>query len=418
MIALKIQDLSKNFGSTEVLKKINLEIDEGNFLVLLGPSGCGKSTLLNIIAGLETIDEGTVFIDDYNVSEVEPKDRNIAMVFQSYALYPSMNVKENMVFGLKQAKTSKEKIEEQLKKVSNFLHVDELLNRKPSQLSGGQRQRVAIGRALVREPRIFLFDEPLSNLDAKLRVEMRREIKKLHQKLKTTVVYVTHDQTEAMSLGTNIAIMNHGVIQQYDTPENIYNKPNNTFVADFIGSPSMNLITGQLVKDANNTSFIPEGSNQSNSISIKNYNFVKPLDGSSNDVYFGIRPEHIHYKKANTSESRAQILQCLYVLKKTNEYNKYLSKLCKNDMRNIKAASISTFVSNQLNLDNIYPFCKNPLKFIFFKNIKSYFIPFEKFTNSLIYKKSFSAVFLSNTSLGNANEHSLSEIAIPILFSP
>jgi len=242
MIALKIQDLSKSFGSTEVLKKINLEIEEGNFLVLLGPSGCGKSTLLNIVAGLETIDEGTVFIDDYNVGEVEPKDRNIAMVFQSYALYPSMNVKENMVFGLKQAKTSKEKIEEQLKKVSNFLHVDELLNRKPSQLSGGQRQRVAIGRALVREPRIFLFDEPLSNLDAKLRVEMRREIKKLHQKLKTTVVYVTHDQTEAMSLGTNIAIMNHGVIQQYDTPENIYNKPNNTFVADFIGSPSMNLI--------------------------------------------------------------------------------------------------------------------------------------------------------------------------------
>ena len=302
MITLKVQDLSKSFGSTEVLKKINLEIEEGNFLVLLGPSGCGKSTLLNIIAGLETIDEGTVFIDDYNVSEVEPKDRNIAMVFQSYALYPSMNVKENMVFGLKQSKTSKEKIEEQLKKVSNFLHVDELLNRKPSQLSGGQRQRVAIGRALVREPRIFLFDEPLSNLDAKLRVEMRREIKKLHQKLKTTVVYVTHDQTEAMSLGTNIAIMNHGVIQQYDTPENIYNKPNNTFVADFIGSPSMNLISGQLTKDGNNVSFKPEDSNQSHNISINNYNFKKPLDETSKNIYFGIRPEHIHYKKTNDAD--------------------------------------------------------------------------------------------------------------------
>jgi multiple sugar transport system ATP-binding protein len=223
MKTLKIEELSKNFGTTEVLRKINLEIDEGNFLVLLGPSGCGKSTLLNIIAGLETINEGNVFIDDYNVSKVEPKDRNIAMVFQSYALYPSMNVKENMIFGLKQAKTSKEKIEEQLQKVSTFLQVDKLLERKPSQLSGGQRQRVAIGRALVREPRIFLFDEPLSNLDAKLRVEMRREIKKLHQQLKTTVVYVTHDQTEAMSLGTKIAIMNHGVIQQNDTPENIYN---------------------------------------------------------------------------------------------------------------------------------------------------------------------------------------------------
>jgi len=302
MIALKIQDLSKNFGSTEVLKKINLEINEGNFLVLLGPSGCGKSTLLNIVAGLETIDEGEVFIDDYNVSKVEPKDRNIAMVFQSYALYPSMNVKENITFGLKQSKTPKDKIEGQLKKISTFLHVDELLNRKPSQLSGGQRQRVAIGRALVREPRIFLFDEPLSNLDAKLRVEMRREIKKLHQKLKTTVVYVTHDQTEAMSLGTNIAIMNHGVIQQYDTPENIYNKPNNTFVADFIGSPSMNLISGQLVKNGNNTSFIPKDSNQSNNISIKNYNFIKPLDESSKDVYFGIRPEHIHYKKTNDTD--------------------------------------------------------------------------------------------------------------------
>jgi len=302
MITLKVKDLSKNFGSTEVLKKINLEIEEGNFLVLLGPSGCGKSTLLNIIAGLETINEGTVLIDDYNVSEVEPKDRNIAMVFQSYALYPSMNVKENMVFGLKQAKTSKDKIEEQLKKVSTFLHVDELLNRKPSQLSGGQRQRVAIGRALVREPRIFLFDEPLSNLDAKLRVEMRREIKKLHQKLKTTVVYVTHDQTEAMSLGTNIAIMNHGVIQQYDTPENIYNKPNSTFVADFIGSPSMNLVSGQLVKKSNDISFTPEGSNQSGNISLKNYNFLKPIQEGSYDVYFGIRPEHIQYKKTNDTD--------------------------------------------------------------------------------------------------------------------
>ena len=300
MKTLKIEDLSKNFGSTEVLKKINLEIDEGNFLVLLGPSGCGKSTLLNIIAGLETINEGNVYIDDYNVSKVEPKDRNIAMVFQSYALYPSMNVKENMIFGLKQAKTSKEKIEEQLKKVSSFLQVDSLLERKPSQLSGGQRQRVAIGRALVREPRIFLFDEPLSNLDAKLRVEMRREIKKLHQQLKTTVVYVTHDQTEAMSLGTKIAIMNHGVIQQNDTPEIIYNKPSNTFVADFIGSPSMNLIKGNLKQNADNISFIAEGSNLE--IPIKHYDFKNKSELSNNEVYFGIRPEHIYFKKLNEDD--------------------------------------------------------------------------------------------------------------------
>ena len=300
MKTLKIEDLSKNFGSTEVLKKINLEIDEGNFLVLLGPSGCGKSTLLNIIAGLETINEGNVFIDDYNVSKVEPKDRNIAMVFQSYALYPSMNVKENMIFGLKQAKTSKDKIKEQLEKVSKFLQVDQLLERKPSQLSGGQRQRVAIGRALVREPRIFLFDEPLSNLDAKLRVEMRREIKKLHQQLKTTVVYVTHDQTEAMSLGTKIAIMNHGVIQQNDTPENIYNKPYNTFVADFIGSPSMNLIKGKLKQSSNIISFVAEGSNLE--IPIDNYNFKANDNLNNKEVFFGIRPEHIFFKKLNDND--------------------------------------------------------------------------------------------------------------------
>ena len=300
MKTLKIEDLSKNFGSTEVLKKINLEIDEGNFLVLLGPSGCGKSTLLNIIAGLETINEGNVFIDDYNVSKVEPKDRNIAMVFQSYALYPSMNVKENMIFGLKQAKTSKDKIKEQLEKVSKFLQVDQLLERKPSQLSGGQRQRVAIGRALVREPRIFLFDEPLSNLDAKLRVEMRREIKKLHQQLKTTVVYVTHDQTEAMSLGTKIAIMNHGVIQQNDTPENIYNKPNNTFVADFIGSPSMNLIKGKIKQSSNIISFVAEGSNLE--IPIDNYNFKANDNLNNKEVFFGIRPEHIFFKKLNEND--------------------------------------------------------------------------------------------------------------------
>ena len=300
MKTLKIEELSKNFGTTEVLKKINLEIDEGNFLVLLGPSGCGKSTLLNIIAGLETINEGNVFIDDYNVSKVEPKDRNIAMVFQSYALYPSMNVKENMVFGLKQAKTSKEKIEEQLTKVSSFLQVDELLNRKPSQLSGGQRQRVAIGRALVREPRIFLFDEPLSNLDAKLRVEMRREIKKLHQKLKTTVVYVTHDQTEAMSLGTKIAIMNHGVIQQNESPEIIYNKPSNTFVADFIGSPSMNLIKGKLNESSDKISFTAEGANFD--IPINSYDFNNTSELNNKEVYFGIRPEHIYFKRSNEGD--------------------------------------------------------------------------------------------------------------------
>ena len=255
MADININTVNKYFGDVHVIKDVSLDIKSQSFTVLVGPSGCGKSTMLRMIAGLEDINSGTISIDGQVVNDLPPKQRNIAMVFQSYALYPSMNVKENMIFGLKQAKTSKEKIQEQLEKVSKFLQVDQLLERKPSQLSGGQRQRVAIGRALVREPRIFLFDEPLSNLDAKLRVEMRREIKKLHQQLKTTVVYVTHDQTEAMSLGTNIAIMNHGVIQQNDTPEKIYNKPSNTFVADFIGSPSMNLIKGVLKNNSGDLLF-------------------------------------------------------------------------------------------------------------------------------------------------------------------
>ena len=259
MATLKINDINKNFGKTEVLKGINLDIKHGEFLVLLGPSGCGKSTLLNTIAGLETSNSGDILIDDHIVNNMEPSDRDIALVFQSYALYPAMTVKKNVTFGLEQRKTPKEKIAKALDDVSNLLQITQLLDRKPSQLSGGQRQRVAMGRALVRDPKIFLFDEPLSNLDAKLRVEMRREIKKLHQTLGTTIVYVTHDQTEAMSLGTNIAIMDHGLIQQCDTPKNIYNKPESVFVADFIGSPSMNLIEGKLTKDNNDIVFMPKG---------------------------------------------------------------------------------------------------------------------------------------------------------------
>ena len=276
MANLKINDINKNFGNTEVLKGINLDIKDGDFLVLLGPSGCGKSTLLNTIAGLESSNSGEILIDNYKVNDMEPSDRDIALVFQSYALYPAMTVKKNVTFGLEQRKTSKEKIAEALEKVSNLLKINELLERKPSQLSGGQRQRVAMGRALVRDPKVFLFDEPLSNLDAKLRVEMRREIKKLHQNLKTTVVYVTHDQTEAMSLGTNIAIMNHGVIQQCDTPKNIYNYPSNVFVADFIGSPSMNLINGKLITKENKAIFVPENSNNVTEISLEKYNFEGP----------------------------------------------------------------------------------------------------------------------------------------------
>ena len=299
MANLKINDINKNFGSTEVLKGINLDINDGDFLVLLGPSGCGKSTLLNTIAGLETSNSGDILIDDYRVNDMEPSDRDIALVFQSYALYPAMTVKKNVTFGLEQRKTPKDKIEESLNRVSSLLKINELLERKPSQLSGGQRQRVAMGRALVRDPKVFLFDEPLSNLDAKLRVEMRREIKKLHQNLKTTVVYVTHDQTEAMSLGTNIAIMNHGVIQQCDTPKNIYNTPSNIFVADFIGSPSMNLIKGKLI-NLNGELFF--SSNDQTKIPLNKYNFRNKINEDEKEITLGIRPEHIYIEK-NASDN-------------------------------------------------------------------------------------------------------------------
>src|SRR6056300_322532 len=294
MATLKINDINKNFGKTEVLKGINLNISDGDFLVLLGPSGCGKSTLLNTIAGLETANSGDIMIDDYRVNDMEPSDRDIALVFQSYALYPAMTVRKNVTFGLEQRKTSKEKIEEALVNVSNLLKIDSLLERKPSQLSGGQRQRVAMGRALVRDPKIFLFDEPLSNLDAKLRIEMRREIKKLHQNFKTTMVYVTHDQTEAMSLGTKIAIMNDGKIEQFDTPHNIYDKPNTTFVADFVGSPSMNFISGRIEKNDNDIVFLSNDSKKEEGININNLNIKIP---SSGKVIFGIRPEHLFLKK-------------------------------------------------------------------------------------------------------------------------
>ena len=293
MATLQVSNLTKNFGSTLVLRQINLQVSDGEFIVLLGPSGCGKSTLLNIIAGLESVDEGEILIDDYMVNRVEPKDRNIAMVFQSYALYPAMTVRENIIFGLKQRKISKEQTEKSLNHFSKMLQVDQLLERKPAQLSGGQRQRVAMGRALVREPHIFLFDEPLSNLDAKLRVEMRREIKKLHERLGTTMIYVTHDQVEALSLATRVAVMNEGIIQQIGTPQEIYDKPNSVFVADFIGSPAINLIHGTFSKDGTAPSFIPEQQKDNFKISLSGYSFdSEPKDGQ--EIIFGFRPEHIN----------------------------------------------------------------------------------------------------------------------------
>ena len=246
MSSLSIRAIKKRFGPVEVLKGIDIELASGEFLVLLGSSGCGKSTLLNIIAGLIDPSEGELLIGDRDITDVHPKDRDIAMVFQSYALYPNMTVARNLTFGLEIRKVDGKTRETALQRVAALLQIGHLLDRKPAQLSGGQRQRVAIGRALVREPKVFLFDEPLSNLDAKLRAEMRTEIKKLHQRLGTTIVYVTHDQIEAMTLASRIAIMRDGVVQQFAPPEEIYERPANMYVASFIGSPAMNFLRGRL----------------------------------------------------------------------------------------------------------------------------------------------------------------------------
>ena len=245
MSKVTLKNVSKIYDKKTVINGIDLEIKDKEFLVLVGASGCGKSTILRMIAGLEDITDGEICIGDKKVNDIAPKDRDIAFVFQSYALYPHMTVRENIAFGLKMRKVDKKIIEEKVQEAAKILDLTEYLDRKPKQLSGGQRQRVALGRAIVRNPKVFLMDEPLSNLDAKLRVQMRAEIKKLHEKLKTTFIYVTHDQTEALTMGDRIVVLDKGVIQQIDTPEEIYNNPANTFVAGFVGSPQMNFINGK-----------------------------------------------------------------------------------------------------------------------------------------------------------------------------
>lgn len=250
---LEVCNLKKKFGGLDILKDVNVEIEEGDFLVLVGPSGCGKSTLLNCIAGLEPVSGGTISIDGRDMNDVPPKDRDIAMVFQSYALYPTMSVAKNITFGMKVRGVDSRTQQSKLEKVAAQLQINALLERRPAQLSGGQRQRVAMGRALVRDPKLFLFDEPLSNLDAKLRVEMRNEIKKLHQTLGASMVYVTHDQIEAMTLATKIVVMREGVVQQIGAPNEIYLTPANLFVADFMGSPAMNLLDASVHKNGSAT---------------------------------------------------------------------------------------------------------------------------------------------------------------------
>ncbi len=283
-----LKNIKKVYDNSKVvINNVNLEIKDKEFVVLVGASGCGKSTLLRMIAGLENISEGEIYIGDKKVNDVPPKDRDIAFVFQSYALYPHMTVRENIEFGLKMRNVPKAEIDKKVQEAAEILNLTEYLDRRPKQLSGGQRQRVALGRAIVRNPKVFLMDEPLSNLDAKLRVQMRSEIKKLHEKLQTTFIYVTHDQTEALTMGDRIVVLNNGNIQQVDSPEEVYNNPANTFVAGFIGSPQMNFINAKVEEEGGTTILcfdknrIPYTRDE-----LKNY--------IGKEVVIGIRPENIH----------------------------------------------------------------------------------------------------------------------------
>ncbi len=302
MGSIDINQVIKKFGETTVLNGINLHIKQGEFLILVGPSGCGKSTLLNIVAGLEDVTSGNISIGGQDVTGLSPKDRDIAMVFQTYALYPTMNVERNISFGLKMRKMPEAERDRLVNEVAELLQISHLLDRKPSQLSGGQRQRVAMGRALARSPQVFLFDEPLSNLDAKLRVEMRLEIKKMHKRLGTTIVYVTHDQIEAMTLADRIAVLHKGIIQQFGTPYEIYNDPANRFVADFMGSPAMNFVECMVLEGK----VVVESAGKRYKLAIPD---SKALAKSGLDtVVLGIRPEMITEPKPGVTHELIHVM--------------------------------------------------------------------------------------------------------------
>jgi multiple sugar transport system ATP-binding protein len=298
MSTLEIRSLRKKFGPLEILKGIDISLEQGGFLVLVGPSGCGKSTLLNTIAGLESITSGEIRIGDRVVNDLHPSKRDIAMVFQSYALYPNMSVGENIAFGMEMRGVPKPERDKAVAAVAKTLQIEHLLSRRPSQLSGGQRQRVAMGRALVRKPQVFLFDEPLSNLDAKLRVDMRIEIKRLHQQTGTTIVYVTHDQIEAMTLATKIAVLKDGELQQVGSPYEIYNFPKNLFVADFMGSPSMNLLEGKVAKSNGQSQIVVERDGHAPIVlpAPISVDVDRLIDGAK--VILGIRPEAVNDRES------------------------------------------------------------------------------------------------------------------------
>ncbi|HEY4689590.1 MAG TPA: sn-glycerol-3-phosphate ABC transporter ATP-binding protein UgpC [Anaerolineae bacterium] len=290
MANVTYEHVTKRFGNVTAVKDLNIQVADREFLVFVGPSGCGKSTSLRMLAGLEEITEGKIYIADRLVNEVAPKDRDIAMVFQSYALYPHMSVFDNMAFALKLRRMPKNEIDRRVKQAARTLHIEDLLERKPRQLSGGQRQRVALGRAIVREPKVFLLDEPLSNLDAKLRIQTRAEITKLHNQLGTTFIYVTHDQMEAMTMGTRIAVMKDGILQQIDTPQTLYDRPANTFVAGFIGTPSMNFFDVNIDRGDGGLRAVSDGFQLS--IPAPRHDALKNYAGQT--VVMGIRPDDLH----------------------------------------------------------------------------------------------------------------------------
>ena len=307
MASLDLKNMAKKYpNGFYAVQDFNLSIADKEFIILLGPSGCGKTTTLRMIAGLEDITDGELYIGDRLMNDVAPKDRDIAMVFQNYALYPHMSVYDNMAFGLKLRKTPKEEIRKRVAAAAKILGIEHLLDRKPKALSGGQRQRVAMGRAIVREPRVFLMDEPLSNLDAKLRAQMRTELAKLHQKLETTFIYVTHDQTEAMTLGTRIVVINNGFIQQVDTPQNLYTKPLNLFVAGFIGSPSMNFFDAVPEKNGNDV-FLAFGNYKVKLTESKANDLIKG-DYIGKEIKVGIRPEDIHDEEMFIANSQSSVV--------------------------------------------------------------------------------------------------------------
>ncbi len=313
MATLKIKNISKVYdGGVQAVTNVNVEIADGEFVILVGPSGCGKSTLLRMIAGLEAISDGSLLIDDRLMNDVHAKDRDIAFVFQNYALYPHMTVSENMAFGLKMRKFASTEIDRRVTEAASILGLTEYLARKPGALSGGQRQRVAVGRAIVRQPKLFLFDEPLSNLDAKMRVTMRAELIKLHKRLRATMVYVTHDQIEAMSMGDRLVVMKSGIVQQIGAPLEIYNNPANQFVAGFIGSPPMNFINCKVEKRGDDWFVVSEGLNLKLPAS-KNTAYSSAFRAGDTKAVFGIRPEDIHEKNgdANSVNARVEILEQL-----------------------------------------------------------------------------------------------------------